>query len=237
MNKPYLSKRIQTVFSYFPKCIIILGLLYFPVGSIKTGQQNSLSTKFISQEKTPSYQILPLLPQINHNLYSQAQLNSPDQETYNLTVEIYGSGIVFSDPVGIDCGIDCTESFEYNTIVTLNATASPGATFSGGGCWDSFTSDGARRRHRLPPSGTGLAGCRKKSRRVSRQSRCRPGFGLIAQAKPVPRTTGRQPVPTARSSRLRGVVASLRDVRALDTSHLSAAQTRNMLGAIILANS
>ena len=48
-----------------------------------------------------------------------------------------GSGTVTSSPVGIDCGTDCTESYDYNTSVTLTATPNTGSTFtgwSGGGC-------------------------------------------------------------------------------------------------------
>jgi len=42
-----------------------------------------------------------------------------------------GSGTVVSSPPGIDCGTDCSESYEYNAIVTLTATAAPGSAFIG----------------------------------------------------------------------------------------------------------
>lgn len=42
-----------------------------------------------------------------------------------------GSGTVTSNPTGITCGTDCTESYPYNTSVTLTATPSAGSTFSG----------------------------------------------------------------------------------------------------------
>ncbi len=48
-----------------------------------------------------------------------------------------GAGTVTSTPAGINCGADCTEPYNYNSIVTLTASASPGSTFagwSGGGC-------------------------------------------------------------------------------------------------------
>jgi hypothetical protein len=48
-----------------------------------------------------------------------------------------GSGTVTSSPAGIDCGADCTESFNWGTVVTLTAAASGGSTFagwSGAGC-------------------------------------------------------------------------------------------------------
>lgn len=42
-----------------------------------------------------------------------------------------GSGTITSDPPGIDCGTDCTELFDPNTLVTLTATPAPGSTFDG----------------------------------------------------------------------------------------------------------
>ena len=48
-----------------------------------------------------------------------------------------GSGIVTSDPPGIDCSDDCSVWFARDTAVTLDATADPGSEFggwSGGGC-------------------------------------------------------------------------------------------------------
>ena len=48
-----------------------------------------------------------------------------------------GSGTVSSNPAGINCGSTCSAYFNYNTSVTLTATASTGSTFtgwSGGGC-------------------------------------------------------------------------------------------------------
>jgi hypothetical protein len=48
-----------------------------------------------------------------------------------------GSGMVLSNPSGIDCGSDCNEDFDYNTVVTLTATANWLSTFkgwSGAGC-------------------------------------------------------------------------------------------------------
>jgi Matrixin/Divergent InlB B-repeat domain len=53
--------------------------------------------------------------------------------TYTLTVSKAGtgSGTVTSTPVGIDCGDTCSAIFNYNTGVTLNATAGNGAIFIG----------------------------------------------------------------------------------------------------------
>ncbi len=41
-----------------------------------------------------------------------------------------GSGSVMSIPAGIDCGITCTATFGYGTVVTLTATADVGSTFT-----------------------------------------------------------------------------------------------------------
>jgi len=59
--------------------------------------------------------------------------------TYQLTVQKAGngSGTVTSSPIGISCGADCAEIFNYGTSVTLTAAPATGSTFSGwsgGGC-------------------------------------------------------------------------------------------------------
>jgi hypothetical protein len=48
-----------------------------------------------------------------------------------------GEGTVSSDPAGIDCGSDCSESFLFGTLVTVSAVAAADSEFvgwSGGGC-------------------------------------------------------------------------------------------------------
>ena len=42
-----------------------------------------------------------------------------------------GSGTVTSNPAGINCGVDCTELYNYGTAVTLTATPALGSTFTG----------------------------------------------------------------------------------------------------------
>jgi uncharacterized repeat protein (TIGR02543 family) len=59
--------------------------------------------------------------------------------TFVLTVAKDGDGVgtVSSSPAGIDCGSDCSESYSYNTVVTLTATAGARSVFtgwSGSGC-------------------------------------------------------------------------------------------------------
>ena len=63
----------------------------------------------------------------------------PSEFEYLLAVERIGtgSGSVTSDPAGIDCGSDCSETFSEGTKVTLTATPAQGSVFdhwSGGGC-------------------------------------------------------------------------------------------------------
>jgi hypothetical protein len=51
--------------------------------------------------------------------------------TLTVTKSGAGSGTVTSDPVGVDCGTDCTETYASGTPVTLTATAAPGSLFAG----------------------------------------------------------------------------------------------------------
>jgi hypothetical protein len=61
--------------------------------------------------------------------------------TLSVTRAGSGSGTVTSTPAGISCGSDCSESYVYNTQVTLGATPVAGSVFSG---WsgDADCSDG-----------------------------------------------------------------------------------------------
>jgi len=53
--------------------------------------------------------------------------------TYTLTVSKTGtgSGTVTSSPAGINCGTDCSETYNSGTSVTLTATPDSGSTFTG----------------------------------------------------------------------------------------------------------
>ena len=47
----------------------------------------------------------------------------------NLFVSTVGNGAVTSSPPGINCGVDCSESYGYNTLVALTATPNAGSMF------------------------------------------------------------------------------------------------------------
>jgi hypothetical protein len=52
---------------------------------------------------------------------------------YTLSVLLAGAGIgtVTSDPAGINCGSDCSETYGAGTLVTLTATPEAGSIFAG----------------------------------------------------------------------------------------------------------
>jgi len=50
---------------------------------------------------------------------------------YTLSVSKTGSGTITSNPTGISCGSDCSQTYNYGTSVTLTAIASTGYTFTG----------------------------------------------------------------------------------------------------------
>jgi len=68
-------------------------------------------------------------------------IGTPQQYTLTVTKDGAGDGTVTSSPAGIDCGSDCSESFDQGTSVILTATAASGSTF-GGWSGDADCSDG-----------------------------------------------------------------------------------------------
>ena len=72
---------------------------------------------------------------------SEAAPPPPSQYTLTVSKSGTGSGTVTSNPSGIDCGSDCSESFDQGTSVTLTATPASGSTF-GGWSGDADCSDG-----------------------------------------------------------------------------------------------
>jgi hypothetical protein len=64
-----------------------------------------------------------------------------EQGAIQLSVKVDGSGSVTSSPAGINCGSDCTETYDAVTGVTLTAMPEGGSTFAGwgGACTGSST--------------------------------------------------------------------------------------------------
>ena len=59
-------------------------------------------------------------------------VTAPILDQYALSVSLAtGGGSVSSAPDGIDCGTDCTETYDDGTAITLTATADTGYTFTG----------------------------------------------------------------------------------------------------------
>ena len=54
-------------------------------------------------------------------------------QQYTLTVSKAGSGTgtITSSPAGINCGSDCSKTFNQGTKITLKVKADPGSTFKG----------------------------------------------------------------------------------------------------------
>ncbi len=62
-----------------------------------------------------------------------------DQYTLSVNKTGTGSGTVSSNPAGIDCGGDCSNEYDYGTVITLTATADTGSAFKG---WSGATCPG-----------------------------------------------------------------------------------------------
>lgn len=81
---------------------------------------------------------------------SQTYLPVDSSNTYDLLISKTAGGTVTSNPAGINCGLDCGESYAIGTVVTLTAIADAGYQFSGwagactgtGGC--TVTMDGSK---------------------------------------------------------------------------------------------
>ena len=72
-------------------------------------------------------------------------LGSSAPSTYSLAVSTTGTGggMVTSNPAGISCGSDCSESYASGTVVTLTATPASGSQFMGWASADADCSDGS----------------------------------------------------------------------------------------------
>jgi hypothetical protein len=114
------------------------------MGYVLKGQASSVCSQCHSY-KDPSKTSYTSLHQkhVTDKKYDCAWCHNFTRVTYNLNITKTGtgSGIVISNPVGINCGTDCSEEFNNGTNVTLTATADADSIFVG---WsgDSDCSDG-----------------------------------------------------------------------------------------------
>jgi ABC-type phosphate transport system substrate-binding protein len=53
----------------------------------------------------------------------------PEQHLLGVSKDGTGTGVVSSEPTGIDCGGDCDEEYDHGTVVTLTATPDAGSEF------------------------------------------------------------------------------------------------------------
>jgi hypothetical protein len=95
---------------------------------------------------------------ISGQSYCKLTMNGPRSATVSFVPQQFvvgvtsNGGTVVSDPAGIDCPSDCSQSFDYGTVVTLTATETEDTIFtgwSGSGCSGTdpectFTVTGAR---------------------------------------------------------------------------------------------
>jgi hypothetical protein len=80
---------------------------------------------------------------------SLSGIGTTQQYTITITKSGAGTGLVTSNPAGINCGADCSEVYNQGTSVTLTPTPDSGSTFTGwsgacsgtGACIVSMTSD------------------------------------------------------------------------------------------------
>ena len=77
----------------------------------------------------------------NVTLTGNTQVNAtfnevPVPQDYELTVSVSGQGSITSSPSGINCGSDCTESYQQDSQISLIATPAAGYEFDrwAGGC-------------------------------------------------------------------------------------------------------
>ena len=99
--------------------------------------------------------------------------------TQILTVEKQGggSGTVTSNPAGVNCGADCSQSYPTGTVVVLNATPATGSTFAG---WD----------------GAGCSGTGTCTVTMSQAREVSATFGVQAETPATPPPPDDDPLPT-----------------------------------------
>ncbi|HUX96894.1 MAG TPA: FISUMP domain-containing protein [Bacteroidales bacterium] len=95
-------------------------------------------TGFVTYTHTYTIDSLKIFEDAPGNLPLLVELEKAiDQYTLSVGKAGTGTGLVTSSPAGINCGVDCSEPYNFGSVVTLTATPDAGSTFtgwSGGGC-------------------------------------------------------------------------------------------------------
>ncbi|MCB1921618.1 MAG: S8 family serine peptidase [Candidatus Competibacteraceae bacterium] len=121
------------------------------MGGLNAGEMSSCGGAIvISSDTPPGVYYVGFIADDNEQIAESNETNNaaasptttavnPGSNVYTLTVARLGvgSGSVTSDPAGINCGIDCSESYSSGIPVILEAIADSGSSFSswsGGGC-------------------------------------------------------------------------------------------------------
>ena len=104
-----------------------------------------------------------------------------EQGATQLTVKVDGdgSGSVTSSPAGINCGSDCTETYDPGTGVTLTATPQGGSTFAG---WGGACSGASYDMHVDDERGEVRHGDLHEPARLERRSRSGNGNGTVTSS-------------------------------------------------------
>jgi hypothetical protein len=114
--------------------VVIVSLGYLCIGNRLARSQFSRSNSMLNDQNKPQDTLnkqarLILLG----GLFAAGLATSAPVLAETLNVNLFGSGSgkITSNPPGIDCGLDCTESYALNTTVELTATATSGSVFHG----------------------------------------------------------------------------------------------------------
>ena len=101
-----------------------------------TAQAVSTSLSSLSPSTTYHYRLVATNASGTTNGADQTFTTTSGITQHALSVSKTGSGTVTSNPGGISCGADCSQSYDENTDVTLTATPAAGWSFTswGGAC-------------------------------------------------------------------------------------------------------
>ncbi len=99
--------------------------------SVNGGGNTGTSTNYMLSDSLSQADPVGASSSDNYQLQAGFWRRIASVEKFLLTISKTGNGTVSSDPSGIDCGLDCTEIYAENTIITLTAAPEPGSSFTG----------------------------------------------------------------------------------------------------------